>query len=793
MAAEVPFAECEALFAQSPDSREAARCFGDLGPDLQAATDRLRQLAKVHPGQGWLLFYLGKRLWSSNRLEVADHYRRAAEVFAARHETTSEMAARLARFLFLVQIRYYAEAAEEVHHLQAAAEASGDPLSLTRSHYASARLLRQEKLDMEGADHLLERDRTWITGLVGAGLAEQADEVKTVLQLWLQERLAVSQELGRPGELESFAELTLKASQILGQARLEATARYYRAISLIDYAPPTPDNHQRAVVLAQEALDASRRAGSRTWQAVALRLLGKLSEGPEAQRYLEACIALGADESDLCRSSLAGELATQDPARAERLLAATLDTDDHQHALFAQLERERISWATRPRPEAIATSLEVLDAVETRRDAQLASGGRAGVLAAWLDPYAFLVGRLLAGSSSPEELETAWLVSERMRGRVLLEQLAATRAATSQPPPELVERLRALDEERAHGQSQLLDPQLGRDAQQQLEHELDRLDQEERELRFRIEVATHEQNRQRTPDFVSLAQVQEILAPDQALLAYQMAPQHDLYGDFGGGSWLFVVTQNHVKVQAIQVEPHVVAGAIDDLISLGDPETDPTLLVQLHEGLLGPVLQELPASIQRLLIIPDGDLHRLPFSALRSPRAGAGALVDRYQLTVVPSATLWRDWRREQTPPAPVPALVLADPQVSRETAAEVARGRRSSRSGPAQLGPLPAARREGKAVVCRLGANSLLLLGPDASEHNLKRLLAPAGSRFKVIHFGTHAQVDPKAADRSAVLLSRGDDQDGSLEPAEIAELSLQGAGTFPDAIGINCTVVFF
>ena len=38
------------------------------------------------------------------------------------------------------------------------------------------------------------------------------------------------------------------------------------------------------------------------------------------------------------------------------------------------------------------------------------------------------------------------------------------------------------------------------------------------------------------------------LAPDEALLSFQIAPWKDLAGDFGGGSWLLVSTRGGTRV-----------------------------------------------------------------------------------------------------------------------------------------------------------------------------------------------------------------------------------------------------
>ncbi len=140
-------------------------------------------------------------------------------------------------------------------------------------------------------------------------------------------------------------------------------------------------------------------------------------------------------------------------------------------------------------------------------------------------------------------------------------------------------------------------------------------------------------------------------------------------------------------------------------------------------------------------------------------------------MSIAPSATLWLRWR--ETPPAAaeVPALALVDPALGTKESSE----ERSLdfRAGVA-LGALPHARREGRAVLRRLGGGSQLLLAGDASEHAIK---TSELSRYGILHFAAHAVADEENPERSAVVLSPGNEsEDGLLQVREIGELKLGG-----------------
>jgi CHAT domain-containing protein len=240
-----------------------------------------------------------------------------------------------------------------------------------------------------------------------------------------------------------------------------------------------------------------------------------------------------------------------------------------------------------------------------------------------------------------------------------------------------------------------------------------------------------------------------------------------VYGDFGGGTWLVCVTRRSVRVHRLTSNADL-HGQVAALVGLlRDRETpvnrwEPAA-ARLGRTLLGPAIAELPSRIQQLVIVSDGELHRLPFEALR-PGAGLPRLGEQFAITLVPSATLWLRLRTLQTGSVSRTALVLADPEVSRGSAAsEMA------------LSPLPWARREARAIASTLQMEaSQIREGAAASESFLKRVSL---QRVSVLHLAAHARADEAFPDRSAVFLAPGDAaDDGRLQPKEIAALQLHG-----------------
>src|SRR6185503_20583650 len=149
----------------------------------------------------------------------------------------------------------------------------------------------------------------------------------------------------------------------------------------------------------------------------------------------------------------------------------------------------------------------------------------------------------------------------------------------------------------------------------------------------------------------------------------------------------------------------------------------------------------------------------------------AEPLAARYEVSVVPSATLWLRTRRQARGRPATPALALADPDIAGAPSAGAPERQWPLEQGR-QLGRLPHARAEGRFVVRQLGGGSTLLAGPEATENFLKR---PGLRRYGVLHIAAHSLVDDEKPDRSAILLAPGaPDEDGLLQIRELVRLDL-------------------
>lgn len=181
-------------------------------------------------------------------------------------------------------------------------------------------------------------------------------------------------------------------------------------------------------------------------------------------------------------------------------------------------------------------------------------------------------------------------------------------------------------------------------------------------------------------------------------------------------------------------------------------------LRQLSFRLWRPLAAALAA--RRLVIVPDGALHLVPFAALPHPDTDA-PLVETHELVSLPSASVLRELRelraRRGAADQPRRVAVLADPVFERA----------DPRLGPDAAPPLlvatrgdtlvrlHASRDEAAAIAARFPGRSFVALDTDASAATLA---APAVRDADVLHIATHGTFDLRFPERTALVLSRYD-----------------------------------
>jgi len=470
-------------------------------------------------------------------------------------------------------------------------------------------------------------------------------------------------------------------------------------------------------------------------------------------------------------------LATFFPARrleAESILEDALRTAQRagntEQMARTMLQQATIHINAGERKRALAEWLAMLDMLEKIRDHEPDEMVRAGIQSRWAFIY-YRVARYFiqepGPGASPEDVDQALAVIERMRARTLLDSLDAAGAATGGSSSDVsVERAGVL-QGIVREQRGLLSPVLSHDERARRLARLEQLEAREVHLRAQIARADPAFAALRTPVIPAIRQLEEALGPEEALLSFQS----DL--DTSKPGWALVITKDSARSFPLPDR-----ASLNDEVSLfaGLMErrdgSEAVGAARLYADLLEPALADLPSAITRLVIIPDGPLHRVPFDVLRRGASG-DPLAMRFEISLAPSCATWLRWSRSGRVEAPAPVLAVADPTLAAGPGAPAGYRAASLASG-LSLGPLPRARTEARSLVSRLGGGSRLVVGGDATERLVKTVEL---SRFRMLHLAAHAVVDDQHPERSALLLAQGaDDEDGLLQIREIVNLDLRG-----------------
>ena len=239
---------------------------------------------------------------------------------------------------------------------------------------------------------------------------------------------------------------------------------------------------------------------------------------------------------------------------------------------------------------------------------------------------------------------------------------------------------------------------------------------------------------------VTLAEIQGLLPEGTTLVEY-------LVVDAGITAW--VVDRSGIKVVRL---PGDRASLVSDvrrfrtaITKAGPIGPVRTQAVALYQRLLEPLRPDIRGT--RVVFVPHGVLHYLPFSALRTP--ANKWVVEELAVSTLPSASVLR-YLTDKGKGASSRALVVGNPDLGAEL-------------------NLPWAEREARMVGQQERESTVLVRG-DATEVKVKKLLDGAG----IIHFATHGDLSESDPLSSALLLVGGEGEDGRLEVREVFGLDL-------------------
>ncbi len=421
-----------------------------------------------------------------------------------------------------------------------------------------------------------------------------------------------------------------------------------------------------------------------------------------------------------------------------------------------------------------------------------------GTMRAYYELYVDILMRLDARHPGQGYAATALIAAERARARVLQDQLteraidldkdidpallAAAHAAT--------DRLHAL----AYRQGQAQDAAARAALQGGIDEASRRLD----EARGRIRAANPRYADLTHPAPLRLDEIQhQLLDDDVSVLEYWLGEQR---------SYLWLITRNALQAYALPPRAQIeqAAAALRDPLAAHASGVAATSIEQLAERdrldaanvhALAQTLVErsLPAAAQaglrrQVVVVADGDLQSLPLPLGLLDGTHADASAASRVFAYLPSLGSLRSLRAlPHSVRTPEALAILADPVFRADDARLMGRAaasattdaallRAASEAGIAELPRLPSTRTEAEAIAAMAKPHVPWLALDFAA--NRQAALAADWSNYAIVHFATHALLNPNHPELSGIVLSlfdaEGKPEDGFLRMNDIYNLHM-------------------
>jgi CHAT domain-containing protein/Tfp pilus assembly protein PilF len=371
--------------------------------------------------------------------------------------------------------------------------------------------------------------------------------------------------------------------------------------------------------------------------------------------------------------------------------------------------------------------------------------------------------------------DDAFHTLERYRARVLLSMLAERDLDFSRDAPaELLQEQRTVNVQYDKAQDELatLSPGADPGKAKALLDKMMTLQERRREVREKIRKASPGLASLQDPEPLTADQALAMLDPGTLFLSYSVAERQTL---------LFSLLDGKLKVRRIPVSRRDLEASVRRYRALlSDPASPMDELVsrsrKLFDLLLKPAEKEVRKG-RRILLAPDGPLHILPFSTLRT--GSNRYLVELKPLTQTSSATVYMELKRKEKP-APGTLAAFGDPLYPGASPAAEDRAVRAG-AGRGDFSPLPFTRKEVEALRGLFPERVRVFIGVEASEEALKRL--PAGT--SIVHIAAHAFVDERFPLDSGLVMTI------PAMPSEGAENGILQAWEIFEQIRMNADLV--
>ena len=275
----------------------------------------------------------------------------------------------------------------------------------------------------------------------------------------------------------------------------------------------------------------------------------------------------------------------------------------------------------------------------------------------------------------------------------------------------------------------------------------------------------------------SLEQVKNALQPDEAILEY-VIPFNQFYPN--QHLWIFLITKESCRIAHVALDKVLPRNATNSAefsadgkapiqtsplgnllvalrngIRISDDQSARVYLNQFYQILIQPLVDQGldPSQYRRLIIVPHGPLHYVPFSALLDD--SGIFLIEKTAISIVPSASIWVHLQARS---GRVGSFVgFGNPALHRP-----------------DVPSLPWAEREVVRIAALLPLDQKDKQVYVADQATADTFLDQA-SHADLLHIATHGEFpDENALDQHAVLLGKGAKEEGTVQASFIRKLDL-------------------
>lgn len=425
-----------------------------------------------------------------------------------------------------------------------------------------------------------------------------------------------------------------------------------------------------------------------------------------------------------------------------------------------------------------------VEIIETVRSELQPREYKSGFLKVKIEIYESLVNLLVnlhLKNPSKDYAKEAFYFTEKSKARVFLDELQEAQIdLKAHLSDDLKEKEKTILEEISQIQIQLRDPGLSSEKRKKFLESLLKEENRYEGLITKIKLENPDYANLIFPQPQGYEQIKEkLLNNETALIEYMTGEKC---------SFVFLATPDDLFISSLP-DSDSLKSLVDNYLSfLTLKETGGFKAKKggqrLFKILLGPFIDQLDENIKKIIIVPDGNLHFLPFETLVQEQ-NSRYLIQNYEISYAPSASALTNILGRKSPTQrDKDLLIVANPRppqpnkfISFLTDLLKSLSRKKNQESEDMVFDfpyLPYADKEAKVIAKFFDPDKKILLrGEAAKESQFKKLDL---SEFKILHFATHGIINDEEWWRSALIFLPDKDllEDGSLQPREIYNLKL-------------------